>query len=191
MTAAAEDIGAAGDARGSGLGVTLLRLSIRKRRARTRKVFVDDEVDDARHGVRAIGGRCTTGHDIHALDERARKHVRVHGALGRRRRDALAIQQHQCANRTESAQIEHAPADIAAGQALGRRGLGRAKRGQLIQQIADVGDGALFDALGTHHADRRRRGKSTDPRDAGAGNGDFFYRCRRFSGVLRHHGRGK
>ena len=52
-------------------------------------VVLEDEVDDARDGVRTVHGRVTAGHDVDTVDEVGRDRVDVDTdarAAGRRRR---------------------------------------------------------------------------------------------------------
>ncbi len=70
------------------------------------ELLVEDEVDHAGHGVRAVDRGGAAGHHVHALHQQLRQRVHVDRAVRRGRRHARAIQQNQGADRAEAAQIE-------------------------------------------------------------------------------------
>ena len=74
----------------------------------TFEIGIHDEVDDARHGVRAVGRGGAAGQHFDALHDGRRDDVDV-GRAGRRRRtrdQAAAVDQHQGALRTEAAKVD-------------------------------------------------------------------------------------
>ncbi len=69
-------------------------------------VLVEDEVDDARHGVGAIGSRGAAGDDLDALDQALRKGVHVDQPGHRRSDRTLTVEQYERARGAERAQVE-------------------------------------------------------------------------------------
>ena len=169
------------------------------------EIAAQDEVDDARDGVRTVNGRIAAGHDVDALDQivRDRVDVRRHRVVQDVGGDvAAAVDQHQGALRAEAAQIEQVEAGDADAEAGILLGEGAAQLRQVVQRLTDVGVALLEDALAADRRDRNRRFevRTADARagdddaarfrggaggvggkNAGAGGG-LFRRARRLSG---------
>ena len=60
----------------------------------------------AGHGIGAVHGRSTTGHQVHTLQQRHGHVVGVHHAVQRGRHDALAVEQHQRAVAAHATQVD-------------------------------------------------------------------------------------
>ena len=96
------------------------------------KVLFQDEIDDARDRIGAVGGRCAARHHVDPLDQRRRnlvdvgRYVLIRGT-GVTGAEAPAIDQHQGALGTQAAKID------------GRETTGR---GQGTRGIAEIGVGA-------------------------------------------------
>src|SRR3954470_7214685 len=82
-------------------GHTALDLSLE-----AREILVEHKVDDTRNSIRAPIGRSATGHDIYSFDQCLGNGVYVNQPAQSRRRNPVTVEQHQCAVRTEGAQIE-------------------------------------------------------------------------------------
>ena len=73
MAAAAEHVGAREDLRFELAVIVLVGVAEAQIALDAGEGLVDDEVDDAGHRVGAPGGRGAAGHDVDALDHRARE----------------------------------------------------------------------------------------------------------------------
>src|SRR3546814_12206937 len=103
-----------------------------------RLFLVEDEVDDTRHGVGAIGGRRAAGDDLDALDQPLRKSVHVDEPGHRRSDRTLAVEQHERARGAERAQVERVDARGARAEVSVRagRGYAAAARGEVVTHVA-------------------------------------------------------
>ena len=148
------------------------------------EIVVQQHVDRACDGVRAVLGRGTTRHDIDAIHQPARDHVQVDRALARDRRRAAAIHQHQIAAGAQATQVQDLGADVETAPAIGgRRGRG-AERRQLVHGHADVGDALVLHRIavdGGHRRGRRESGLS----QARARDDDLFQGITLGCGVCR------
>ena len=72
----------------------------------TFKVLVDHEVDHTGHGVGTIGSGRTAGDHVNPLQQGRRNVIDVHSAGLGRRRNALAVDQHQGAVRPQATQVQ-------------------------------------------------------------------------------------
>ena len=139
------------------------------------EVLVEDEVDDAGHGVGAPGRRGAAGHDIDALDKGRRDGGEVDAAELRARLDhALSVEEDEGPQDAEIAQIDGVDARVALGRLVAHRRtvvrrVGRADRGKLANGVADIGVGVALQLGDAHHGDRRRRLVALDG-DARRGN---------------------
>ena len=71
------------------------------------EAVLEDEVDDAGDGLRAVDGRCAAGHDLDAVDEVGRDVVEVdRRRTGQTRDEAAAVNEHERAVRAEVAQVD-------------------------------------------------------------------------------------
>ncbi len=103
------------------------------------QLVVEDDVDDARHGIRAVGRRGAAGDRLDAPDHHRGDEVEVDLAAGRGGNEAPAVHQDQGARaegRIEAAQIGEGRADID-GEAVGRGRIGL-RRDVLGDQANDV-----------------------------------------------------
>ena len=134
------------------------------------EILVHDEVDDARDRVRAVGRRRAAGQHFDALDQRRRDEVEIGGrAVGIARHQATAVDQHQRAGRTETAQVDGRRARRAIRQ---RRRLTGVHLRQRVEQILNLGRARQLDVLAGDGRDRSARGQ-VGLRNARAGNDDF------------------
>ena len=135
------------------------------------ELLVGHEVDDARHGVRAPGGRRTAGHNVHALDQHLRHLADVNHAVEVAADDALTVQQHQGAQGGQAAQTKGGQADQAGGGGAGV--VANASRalegGQLGDGVEHAGLGRRF-KVGSAHDRRGGRGIETGALQAGRGD---------------------
>lgn len=113
MTAAIVERGAGRQVGTEGGAVALFGDLVAAVQLQAFEFVVDDEVDDARDGVGTVGGRCTAGQDVNALDEGERDVVEVDTADQFGGDDALAVQQDDVAVRTEAAKVDVACAAVA------------------------------------------------------------------------------
>ena len=81
------------------------------------EALVSDEVDHTADCIRTVGGRCTAGDHVHALDQQLRKLADVRNSRDIRAHHPLAIQQCERADRPEAAQRKGAQALLAARRA--------------------------------------------------------------------------
>src|SRR4029079_11282503 len=72
----------------------------------TREVLLQDEVDDARDGVRTVNGRGTAGHHVDAVDQRGRDRVGVDDRVDVIGDVATAVDEHEGALRAEAAEVD-------------------------------------------------------------------------------------
>src|SRR5258705_13648437 len=123
------------------------------------EIGVDDEVDEAGDGFRAISRGSAAGQHLDALDQRGGDEVKV-GRLARAvrvtRGQPATVDQRQGALRTEVTKIDFGGAGRAVRHA---RGLRSANRRQLVEEILDAGRAGQLDVLARDHRDRRRRGQ--------------------------------
>ncbi len=131
------------------------------------QLVVEDEVDHAGDGVRAVGGRSAARHDVDPVDQVGRDVRKVGLAARAERHEAAAVQQDQGASRAQGAQVDRGGAAAAAGVALGlARSRGGLERRDFVQRLGDVDLGALLDGFGA--ADRDGGGGGEAARPAGA-----------------------
>ena len=158
----------------------------------TGETGVGDEVDDAAHRVRAVGGRRAAGDDVDALDQQLRELADIGHAGHVRADDALAVEQGERTDRAEAAQRQRAQALLAARRAeRPRRRAGRPlQRGQLDDSVEDVRLGVLEDLVLADHG-RRGRGVEAVRGDARAGDDDvpITLRLGRIGGAVGRRGR--
>ncbi|CUS45503.1 hypothetical protein MGWOODY_Smn2846 [hydrothermal vent metagenome] len=136
--------------------------------------FVENEVDHARHGVRAIGRGRAAGHYFDPFDQRLREGVDVDHAAGGGRDRALAVEQYQGALRAEVAQVDRGDAGKAVAERAVRIGRGRAAahRRKRVDEIGDIGGRLGLQFLAADHADRGG-GVIAVAHDARSGDGDL------------------
>jgi hypothetical protein len=67
------------------------------------EVFVEDEIDNAGHGVGAIDGRGAAGDHLHTLHQHLRQHVDIDGGVVKGAGYAMAVLQNQCTDRAQAA----------------------------------------------------------------------------------------
>ena len=173
MAAALEEGGAARQAGRGCLIVAAAGFAVFQRAADALESLVENEVHDARDGVRAVGGGRTTRNDFGALQERQRNHVGVDGCLRRGRRKSLSVYQHECADGPHATQVQDAPADVVRGrtETRGCRCVRGPESGDLVEEAPDVGSGALLDPVSADDA-HRSGGFEAASRDARAGHDD-------------------
>ena len=146
------------------------------------EVFLHDEVDDARNGVRTVHGRCAAGQNVNAVDELAGDEVEVSCRVVRRAvRHALAVDQDQRAGRAEVTQRDRRGTRGAVGN---RRVLRSESLRQLDDEVFNARDALKLDVFRRHRRDRAG-GRQVGLEDARTGNGDallagFGISCRRF-----------
>ena len=138
----------------------------------------EDDIDDARDGIRAVGGRRTAGDDVHAFDEHRRDQRQIDCAALGVRHDAPRIDERQraCAEeRIQAAQVRELRADVEVADA--DVGLGKERRvlRHRACDVANVDQPEILDLLGVDRGHGLRR-IETAARDARAGDDDFFGR---------------
>ena len=114
------------------------------------EVLLRDEVHHARDGVRAVHGRSTTRHHVHALDEGGRDEVDVDGTAGAERGQALAVHQDEGTVRAEATQVDGGGARVAVVDVF--RGARQELR-HLTQRAFQVDRVQLLEGLGSHRGD--------------------------------------
>ena len=154
-------------------------------------VALEDEVDDARNGVRTVNGRVAAGHEVDALQKFGRNGVRVDAIGARRRRDlAAAVNQHQRAVGTQTAKVEQVQtrgADRGGRVCLSE---GRTELRQAVQHVAERQFAGFEQVFRAHARDRNRCVEVGTIEDARPGNDDDtsvfgFGAIRRSARVLR------
>ena len=132
---------------------------------------VEDEVDDARDGVRAVRRRGAARDDLDPLHEIARHQVDVDGADVGRRNHAPAVQQHQIALRTEVAQVQKIRA-VRSGEPLAgiRRRTRALELRQRVERCGNASRRCRMQLIGAYYGDRRRRFEPAAPVEPRAGH---------------------
>ena len=176
MQLVVEETVAAGDAEVVVLAILLVGDARGVLRLDAFELAVQHEVDDAGHGVGAIGCRGAARDDVDALHERGREVVDVDAAVGVGRGHARAVEQHQRAVQAHAAQIQvRAAGRRADGVAAALRGRCREELRQLVELFRDRRAWIELVELGDrHHGYRRRRRHAGRLADSGAGDDDFF-----------------
>ena len=126
-------------------------------------IVLEDEVDDAGHGVRTVHRRGAAGDDVDALDEAGRDGADVDDARGRRSRNALAVDEDQGTIRADAAKVEGG--EVFTALVVRRAGVARNELRKFVQEgfdgdrtgqveslRIDGGDGARSVQLGTDQA---------------------------------------
>ena len=116
------------------------------------EIRVEDEVDDAGHGIGAIHRRGAAGQHVDAIDERRRDHVDVGGGGGRVTRDETAtVDQHEVTLGAEAAKVDRRRA----GGAVRHRGaLAREDLRQRVDQVLGASRAGQVDVLAVDDRDR-------------------------------------
>ena len=153
------------------------------------KVLLEDEVDDARNGVRAVHGRCAAGHDFDALKQAGRDGVDVDDARGGAARNTFAVDQDERTTRPKAAQVNRGEV-FAAGVVRGNR-VARDDLGQFVDQLFDRQRRRQFDVLRADRGHGADCGEVLTRNTRTRHNNDvtsFFrtrFRSRRSDGLLR------
>ncbi len=165
------------------LGHTGLELALH-----AREILIEHEIHDTRQRVRAVGGGCAAGHDVHALDQRIRERIDVWGAAarGQRRVDvALPVEKNKRAIGAHAAKIELADAGRARRQiAIRRAWVHRSSKSRKdVHRIRDVDRVERVEFFRAEHGDGGRS-FVTIAHNARTCDDDLVERCGR-CGVLR------
>ena len=106
--------------------------------------LVEDEVDHAGHRVGAIDGGSAAGDHIHPRNQHLRNGVDVHRAVVVRRREAVAVHQHQGALGAEIAQVQGAAGIVVAAVAGAADDPRTLEDRQLVQAVGNAGGGVAL-----------------------------------------------
>ncbi len=118
------------------------------------EIVLEDEVDDARDGVRTVHRRRTAGDDVDPLDKAGRDGADIDHARGRGSGNALAVDQDQGALRPETTKIEGR--EGFAALVVRHAGVARDDLRKLVQQGFDGNRSGQVELLGSHGRDGAR-----------------------------------
>ena len=152
--------------------------------------LIQDEVHHARHSVRSVSCRSTTGHHVYALNEANRNQIRIK-YVGLSVRDmALTINQNQRALSAQRIQIEIRLRSILGAARIGSGATIQIELGIVFYEIKYATRRLLLDFARRDSGNRRRCRKSGITTKQGAGN-DHRFRPSSLSGFDRFvaHGR--
>nr|GEU28417.1 hypothetical protein [Tanacetum cinerariifolium] len=136
------------------------------------QIFLQNEVDDASDGVRAVQGRSAVGQDLDAFNRAHRNGVQVDRGARALRRDAAAVQQHQRVFLADAMdRRRHAATGVRTG--CGRGNGETLHRWQCLHQLGYRGGASFGDLFGGQALDRQRA-FHVDALDRGAGDFHFL-----------------
>ncbi len=144
------------------------------------EVLLEDEVDDARHGVGTIHGGCAASNDLDAINGGCRDRIDIDGHRGVDRDGPITIDENQVAVGAEASEADGRGACRRGGPGVDQLAVGdlcvssgrRNELRHLVQRVFDANRGLVFQCRRIDGLDRAV-GFVIAPDDTGAGDDDL------------------